>query len=93
MVADIEAMRRLVRRIIDDAVPFTISTDGPEMLHSYLRNELNLLLRNEILTLDEAREAIRRGHAASFLNGIPAIESSLGDRALGAAPIAVEVGG
>ena len=63
------------------------------MLHSYLRNELNLLLRNEIISLDEAREAIQRGHAASFLSRIPAIDSSVGDRALGAAPIAVEVGG
>ena len=93
VVPDIEAMRRLVRRIIDEEVPYTISTDGPEMLHSYLRNELNLLLRNEILTLDEAREAIGRGHAASFLSRIPAIESSVGERALGTAPIAVEVGG
>jgi adenosine deaminase len=93
VVADVDEMRRLMGRIVDDGVPFTISTDGPEMLRSYLRNELNLLLRNEILTLDEAREAIRRGYEASFLDTVPAIERSLGERPSEAAPIAVEVGG
>jgi adenosine deaminase len=93
VVADLGELRRLMRRIVDEGVPFTISTDGPEMLRSYLRNELNLLLRNEVLSLDEAREAIRRGHQASFLDSAPPIERSLGERTSEAAPIAVEVGG
>ncbi|MGZ8512602.1 MAG: adenosine deaminase family protein, partial [Candidatus Limnocylindria bacterium] len=36
-VADI---RRVVRALIDHRVRFTISTDGPEMLRTYLRDEL-----------------------------------------------------
>nr|MDQ2935298.1 amidohydrolase family protein [Chloroflexota bacterium] len=93
VVAGLDEMRRLIRGLIDQRVPFTVSTDGPEMLHSYLRNELNLLLRNEILSLDEAREAIRRGHEASFLDKPPTVESALAERPLEAAPIAVEIGG
>jgi len=93
VVADAGELRRLLRGIVDGGVPFTVSTDGPEMLHSYLRNELNLLLRNEILSLEEAREAIRRGHEASFLGTVPAIERSLVEPAREAAPIPVEVGG
>ena len=93
VVADTNELRRLLRGIVDGGVPFTISTDGPEMLHSYLRNELNLLLRSEILSLEEAREAIRRGHEASFLGAVPAIERSLAEPPRDAAPIAVEVGG
>jgi adenosine deaminase len=93
VVAGMDEMRRLMRGLIDQRVPFTVSTDGPEMLHSYLRNELNLLLRNEILSLDEARDAIRRGHEASFLPRPPTIESALAERSADAAPIAVEIGG
>jgi adenosine deaminase len=93
VVAGMDEMRRLMRGLIDQRVPFTVSTDGPEMLHSYLRNELNLLLRNEILSLDEARDAIRRGHQASFLPRPPTIESALAERSADAAPIAVEIGG
>jgi adenosine deaminase len=93
VVADLDELHRLMRGIVDGEVPYTVSTDGPEMLHSYLRNELNLLLRNEILSLDEAREAIRRGHEASFLDRVPAIERSLAGPPLEAAPIAVELGG
>jgi adenosine deaminase len=93
VVADMDELRRLIRGLIDQRVPFTVSTDGPEMLHSYLRNELNLLLRNEILSLDEARGAIRRGHEASFLPRPPTVEGALADRPAEAAPIAVEIGG
>ena len=93
VVADMDELRRLIRGLIDQRVPFTVSTDGPEMLHSYLRNELNLLLRNEILSPDEARDAIRRGHEASFLPRPPTIESALAERPAEAAPIAVEIGG
>ncbi len=92
VIGDVDELRRVMRRIVEERVPFTVSTDGPEMLRSYLRNELNLLLRTDSLTLDEAREAIRRGYEASFLAGAPAIESLLGERPSGAAPMAVEVG-
>jgi adenosine deaminase len=88
-------VRRVVRRLVEHDVRFTISTDGPEMLRSYLRAELNLLLRNEILDLDEVRRVIEVGDGASFLDRAPLIETSVAGRLEAAdpgAPIPVEVG-
>src|SRR2546423_515274 len=48
-------------------VGFTIATDGPEMMRTHLRDELELLRRIGALAEDELSEANRRGHEASFL--------------------------
>jgi adenosine deaminase len=74
VVRDIDEVRLLLRRLVDHGVRFTISTDGPEMLRTYLREELNMLLRSAILSFEEVEAAIAAGHAASFVDGTPAIE-------------------
>ena len=51
------------------ACRFTIATDGPEMMRTHLRDELELLLRIGALDEDELREANARGHEASFVRG------------------------
>ena len=61
-------LRSSVRALIDNGVRFTISTDGPEMLQSYLRDELNMLVRHSVLTTDEVMTAIAVGEQASFLH-------------------------
>jgi adenosine deaminase len=73
-------VRRVVRALIDGGVRFTVSTDGPEMLRSYLRDELALLMRNEILSFEEVRRAIDVGEEASFLDRAPVIDSSVAGR-------------
>ena len=89
-------VRRVVRALVDNRVRFTVSTDGPEMLRSYLRDELHLLMRNEILSLDEVQVALQTGRDATFLDRVPIIQSSVkgadadGD---GRAAIPVEVAG
>jgi adenosine deaminase len=88
-------LRRVVRALVDGDVRFTVSTDGPEMLRSYLRDELAMLMRLEILSLDEVRRAIETGGEATFLDRVPAIETSVSGRepaGNGHAPIPVEVG-
>jgi len=70
-------VRRVVRALVDHGVRFTVSTDGPEMLRSYLRDELQLLLRHEILSLEEVERAIEVAAAATFLDRAPMIESSV----------------
>ena len=45
---------------------FTIATDGPEMMRTHLRDELELLRRIGALDEEELREANARGHAAAF---------------------------
>ena len=74
VVADVDEIRQHLRRLVEHDVRFTISTDGPEMLRSYLRDELNLLLRHEILSEDEVLRVIETGHQASFVDRAPAIE-------------------
>jgi adenosine deaminase len=73
-------VRRVVRALVEHGVRFTVSTDGPEMLRSYLRNELQLLMRHDILSLEEVERAIGIGSEASFLDRAPSIETSVTGR-------------
>ena len=66
---DEEAVREVFRTFVEHGVRFTIATDGPEMMHTHLRDELELLLRIGALTQDELDEANLRGHEASFVRG------------------------
>src|SRR5881396_998462 len=66
---DEEAVRDTFRSFVDAGVQFTIATDGPEMMHTHLRDELDLLLRIGALDEHELDEANRRGHEASFVRG------------------------
>jgi adenosine deaminase len=63
---DEDAVRETFRRFVEHGVAFTIATDGPEMMRTHLRDELELLLRIGALDEDELREANARGHAAAF---------------------------
>src|SRR5436305_4031258 len=62
-----EAVRETFRSIADAGVACTIATDGPEMMHTHLRDELELLRRIGALDDGELAEANRRGHEASFV--------------------------
>ncbi|HSC92156.1 MAG TPA: hypothetical protein VLB86_10930 [Gaiellaceae bacterium] len=68
-LADEDAVRETFRIFVEGGVRFTISTDGPEMMRTHLRDELELLLRIGALDEDELREAHRQGHEASFVRG------------------------
>ena len=63
------AVRDVFRTFVEHGVRFTIATDGPEMMHTHLRDELELLLRIGALTQDELAEVNLRGHEASFVRG------------------------
>ena len=67
-LASEEAVRETFRAFVDAGVQFTIATDGPEMMRTHLRDELELLRRIDALDEDELAEANRRGHEASFLH-------------------------
>jgi adenosine deaminase len=65
-LSDEDAVRETIRRFVENGVLFTIATDGPEMMRTHLRDELELLLRLEALDEDEIRQANARGHASAF---------------------------
>jgi adenosine deaminase len=66
---DDDAVRDTFRSFVGAGVQFTIATDGPEMMHTHLRDEFDLLLRIGALDDAELDEANRRGHEASFIGG------------------------
>ena len=68
-LADEAALRETFRAFVEHDVPFTIATDGPEMMRTHLRDELELLLRIGALDEDELHAANTRGHEASFVRG------------------------
>jgi adenosine deaminase len=66
-LADEAALRETIRAFVEHGVLFTIATDGPEMMRTHLRDELDLLRRIGALDAEELREANLRGHEASFV--------------------------
>ncbi len=62
-----EAVRDTFRAFTAAGVAFSIATDGPEMMRTHLRDELELLRRIGALDDAELEEANERGHAASFI--------------------------
>jgi adenosine deaminase len=66
---DEDAVRNVFRTFVENGVRFTIATDGPEMMRTHLRDELDMLLRIGALGQDELDEANVRGHESSFVRG------------------------
>jgi adenosine deaminase len=64
---DEDAVRDTFRAFSAAGVPFTIATDGPEMMGTHLRDEFDLLLRIGALDEHELVAANRRGHEVSFV--------------------------
>jgi adenosine deaminase len=64
-------LRWVIRALVDNGVRFALSTDGPEMLRSYLRDEVALLLRHDILSFDEVLEVLRTADESSFVGRAP----------------------
>jgi adenosine deaminase len=64
---DEDEVRETFRGFVDNGVAFTIATDGPEMMRTHLRDELDLLRRIGALDEEELDEANRRGHEAAFV--------------------------
>ena len=52
-----------------NGVKFTINTDGPEMLRTYMRDELATLGRLGILSVEEQEQVVEWAREASFVSG------------------------
>ena len=52
-----------------NGVRYTINTDGPEMLKTYMRDELATLGRLGILSVEEQEQVVERAREASFVQG------------------------
>jgi adenosine deaminase len=94
VVRDVAELRHILRRLEEHRVPFALSTDGPEMLRSYLRDEIAMLLRNEILSIEEVEAAVETADRASFLDPPPPVDGRRrrgGKRSDDHAPMPLEI--
>jgi adenosine deaminase len=66
-LADEAALRETVSAFVDRDIPFTIATDGPEMMRTHLRDELQLLLDVGALGPEALDDVNARGHQAAFV--------------------------
>ena len=67
-LADEDAVRDTIRTLADNRVRLTIATDGPEMMHTHLSDEFDLLERIRALDRDELVAANALGHEVAFLH-------------------------
>jgi adenosine deaminase len=72
-VRGLEELRFILTTLKARGVPFTINTDGPEMLLTNVVDEFRLLLAHAILDDADVRRCIEQAHAASFLTSTCAI--------------------
>ena len=57
-------------------ISFTINTDGPEMLKTYIRDEMATLGRLGILSVEDQEQAAHTSLAASFVPNVSDVETS-----------------
>jgi adenosine deaminase len=67
VVKDWDEFRWIFDTFRRNEVRFTINTDGPEMLKTYIRDELATLGRLGILSPDDQRQVVATAHQASFV--------------------------
>jgi adenosine deaminase len=66
-LADADAVREVFRTFLDGGVRVTVSTDGPEMMRTHLRDEFAFLCGIGAMTADEAQRANALAHEVSFV--------------------------
>jgi adenosine deaminase len=64
---DHDTMREVIATFVDRNVPFTIATDGPEMMRTHLQEELELLIDTGCITVEGLQTVNSRGHEAAFV--------------------------
>jgi adenosine deaminase len=67
-LANEDELRDTIRTFSDRGVAFSIATDGPEMMRTHLRDELQLLVGVGALGEDELRAVNALGHEAAFIH-------------------------
>ena len=70
VVSGWDEFRWIFDQLHRNGVRYTISTDGPEMLKTYIRDELATLGRLGILTLADQQQIAATSLAASFVRNV-----------------------
>ena len=67
VLKDVSELKRVFRSLKEGGVRFTLNTDGPEMLKTNLRGEIDFLLQGGILKTADVLDANRNAFEASFV--------------------------
>jgi adenosine deaminase len=68
-VEGLDEFRHIVRTFWDRRVKFTINTDGPYLLETDMRREIELVERNAILTPEQVDQTLAWARQYSFIPG------------------------
>ncbi|MCP3101256.1 adenosine deaminase [Myxococcus sp. K15C18031901] len=68
-VEGVEELRHIIRTFWDRKVKFTINTDGPYLLETDMRREIELIESNGILTPEQVDQTLAWARQASFIAG------------------------
>ncbi len=77
VVSGWEEFRWIFDQFRRNGVRFAISTDGPEMLRTYIRDELATLGRLDILSYEEQQQAAETSLACSFVRTVEAVPAAV----------------
>lgn len=66
-VESLSELRDILQRFWDRGVKFTINTDGPYLLNTNMRREVDLLRLNRVLTDDQIEQAFRWARSCAFI--------------------------
>jgi adenosine deaminase len=66
-VEGVEEMRHIIRTFWDRKVKFTINTDGPYLLETDMRREIEIIEQNGILTAEQVDQTLAWARQASFI--------------------------
>jgi aminodeoxyfutalosine deaminase len=70
-LGDADEVKRVFRTFLEAGVRVTVSTDGPEMMRTHLRDEFAFLCGIGAMSSDEAREANALAHEVTFMAARP----------------------
>lgn len=66
-VRDLDELTHILGTFTDRKIPFTINTDGPYLLKTNMRQEVDLLLDNKVLTAEQITKCMTLARKATFI--------------------------
>lgn len=66
-VETVQELKTVLQRVDEARVPFTINTDNPYLSHTNLRYEIELLLREQVLTKEQLMRCFELANRFSFI--------------------------
>jgi adenosine deaminase len=66
-VRDLEELQFILQTFSERKIPFTINTDGPYLLKTNMRKEVDMLLEHKILTPEQVKKSFEIARKATFI--------------------------